>query len=163
MFLSGYHGTSLEAAQSIMESKEFNISNGDKEWLGDGIYFYYGINDAVDWRDTEAIIHTIIKVDPDNFLDLETDEGKRMVSKVKNLIVKKYSMKISKNIQENQCAVMRTIWAAKTDLLVMAGAFPKEEFVIKTLTDERELRREFCVRNNTPIKYIHCIKKERFI
>ena len=35
----GYHGTSLEAAQGIIE-QGFNVSTNDYDWLGTGVYFF---------------------------------------------------------------------------------------------------------------------------
>ena len=35
----GYHGTSLEAAQGIIE-QGFNVSINDYDWLGTGVYFF---------------------------------------------------------------------------------------------------------------------------
>lgn len=36
----GYHGTSLESAKNILIS-EFELSFGDREWLGNGVYFLF--------------------------------------------------------------------------------------------------------------------------
>lgn len=166
MFISGYHGTSLTSAQSIINEKAFHISTGDKEWLGNGIYFYFGINDALEWKEAEAIIHTIINVDEDEFLDLDTTEGKRIIRRVKELLKNKYSLTFSKEdkaVQNNQCAVMKTIWEINDSISVMAASFPKEPSLIRTLLDEREKRREFCVRSNKPLIYMHSIKKERLL
>lgn len=163
MFISGYHGTTLEAAESIISSNEFRISKKDIEWLGDGIYFYCEIDDAIKWNNAQAVIHTIISVESDNFLDLDSDEGKKIFKKVKEHLVEQYSLKISetKNKQKNQCAILRTIWNTNKNISVIAGSFREEKDILPTLTDEGRKRREFCVKNNSFVKYMHCIKKER--
>ena len=162
MYISGYHGTSLVAAQSIVNDKKFEISCSDKEWLGNGIYFYFEINDAMEWRDSEAIIHTIIQVNEDDYLDLDTDEGKKIIRRVKEHLKKEYALKLaSDSVQKNQCAIMKTIWTTNSNISVMEASFPKEPSIIKTLLDEREKRREFCVRDNAPLIYMHSIVKER--
>lgn len=46
MFLTGYHGTTLDDANNIIKDGSFKISNSDTEWLGEGIYYYFNISDA---------------------------------------------------------------------------------------------------------------------
>jgi len=92
--LEGYHGTSLESAQSIQSSK-YDLSTGDEEWLGDGVYFFIkGISSkledlAVKWAISRAwdnkfkrnkyrnycVLLSHIEVHDDNFLDLTTEDG----------------------------------------------------------------------------------------
>ncbi len=73
MYLTGYHGTNKEAADKIMERGKFLISKGDKQWLGDGIYFYPNFGDAYNWKyrdsdpEAEIIIHAIIKIEDDEY------------------------------------------------------------------------------------------------
>jgi len=37
--IKGYHGTSVNSAELIVKSN-YEKSIGDKEWLGDGVYFF---------------------------------------------------------------------------------------------------------------------------
>ena len=46
MLLTGYHGTTQESAKSILKEKQFKLSQSNKEWLGEGIYFYEQFSDA---------------------------------------------------------------------------------------------------------------------
>ena len=53
--ITGYHGTSRTAALSILKNG-FRKSTGDKQWLGDGVYFFAhhapyinGKNEALSW------------------------------------------------------------------------------------------------------------------
>ena len=161
MLITGYHGTSLNNAHNILNEGKFKISNTDTEWLGSGIYFYYDINDAYGWRNTEAILHSVIKIENDEFLDIDSTQGGelfyRMVEYMANLENK--SINVPVNVQKNQCALMKMLWDTYPKIKVMAASFPKEPTKFKVLLDRRPLRKEFCVRNNPYIKYTQLIRK----
>ena len=90
----GYHGTSIDSAIKIIKSN-YKQFCGDKEWLGDGVYFFInGISSkpdeqAIEWAIAEAwdnekkeyvykrycVIKTEIKVKEENLLDLTKEEG----------------------------------------------------------------------------------------
>jgi hypothetical protein len=90
----GFHGTSLKSATEILKSN-FELSFGDAEWLGDGVYFYInGVSTkpeeqaekwaiAQSWNnDTKkhsynnyCVLKSIIDVEEDNFLDLTNEDG----------------------------------------------------------------------------------------
>lgn len=96
--IKGHHGTSQDSAKSIIQS-DFRLSKGDKEWLGDGVYFFVkGISsNTVDlarkWAVAEAwdnrlkrytyrnycVIESEIKVEEAHFLDLTTEEGVKIL------------------------------------------------------------------------------------
>ncbi len=161
MFLTGYHGTSLDSANRIINEGMFLSSDSDKDWLGSGIYFYFDINDAFVWRNTEAILHSIIRVEPDEVLDIDTGEGADIFNKMIDYIIKldciPKNAKVS--VQENQCALMRMIWDTYPNVKVIAASFPKQPTKFKTMLDRRPRRKEFCVRNNECIKYTHLVRK----
>ena len=161
MFLTGYHGTSLENGHKILEKKKFDISNGEKEWLGPGIYFYFCISDAYDWKNSDAIIHSVIKVNEDEYLDMDSEEGTSIYNEIIEYISKMQNKHIfeSTNSQKNQCAVMKMIWDQQPKIKVISASFAKEPTKIKTLMDKRPKRREFCVRNNDSIKHLYLIIK----
>lgn len=89
-----FHGTSMESATLIVSSN-FVLSLGDKEWLGDGVYFFIEgisskpIEQAKQWAIAEAwdntnkcykynkygVIQSNIIVDEDKFLDLTKEDG----------------------------------------------------------------------------------------
>lgn len=43
-----YHGTDREAAKNILKTKIFKCSTGNREWAGEGVYFF------IDWTDNES-------------------------------------------------------------------------------------------------------------
>jgi len=90
----GYHGTSVDSAIEIIKSN-YKQSCGNKEWLGDGVYFFInGISSkpdeqAKEWAIAQAwdnnrkeyvynrycIIKTKINVEEENLLDLTKEDG----------------------------------------------------------------------------------------
>lgn len=159
MLLTGYHGTSQEAAEIIMESKQFLISNKNKEWIGKGIYFYPNINDAYEWNDCEAILHVVIKVEQSEYLDIDTKEGQKIYNEIENVLLERFPEMISEKPQENQCAVMNLLWNTYDDIKVVSASFATKRTLLPTLIDTRRRRKEVCVRSNNSIKVIQIIRK----
>lgn len=157
MFLTGYHGTTIAGAEGIISEGCFHLSKKDTEWLGDGIYFYFSIEDAYEWRDTEAIFHTVIKIEDKEYLDIDTEEGKEIFKEICKCVAKSTGLKV--NVQKNQCAVMRMIWDTNPQLKAISASFYKEKTEFPTLIDTREKRKEFCIRDNSCIKCKHLIKR----
>jgi uncharacterized lipoprotein YehR (DUF1307 family) len=107
----GYHGTSISSAKEIIKSN-YDLSIGDKEWLGNGVYFFIeGINSKPDeqaknwaiaqsWDNTKlkykykeyCVIKSIIKVKDDDLLDLTKEEGVEVL----NYLLKCFEKKIEK-------------------------------------------------------------------
>lgn len=162
MFLTGYHGTSNKSADNILEENFFKPSENDKEWLGKGIYFYFNFADAYEWINNESILHSVIKIDDDEYLDLDTKEGLNICRKAIDMVIK-YGVvtnpKDKKMAQKNQCAVMNCIWKLSDTIKVMSRSFPRERKVIEMIMDERSLRKEFCVKDNSCIKFTQRIRR----
>lgn len=50
--VTGYHGTSRQAARQILDTQQFQISESKFEWLGDGAYFFQSsIHRARQWAE----------------------------------------------------------------------------------------------------------------
>lgn len=161
MLISGYHGTTLKNAKKILKSKEFIPSNNSKDWLGKGIYFYTNIEDAFKWRNSEVVLHTVIKIKENEYLDIDSEKGNEIFNEILDLFDNEYKgVMDTSDIQKNQCAIINAIWQANTELKVITCKFPKTSRRIVTLHDAREYRQEFCVRNNENIKIISIIKRE---
>lgn len=163
LLLAGYHGTKMSSAESILRNHHYNLSNGEKDWLGSGIYFYYEIEDAYNWRDTDAILHSIIRIEDREYLDIQSDEGKELFRKMCEVIYdaqgKQYSQQRDM-AQKNQCAVINMVWDNSPEIKVISEEFPSEKNLVITLTDVRPRRREFCVRDNSCIVYTSLIRKD---
>ena len=163
MFLSGYHGTSLSNANNIVLENQYNISNGKKEWLGPGIYFYFDINDAYEWRNSEAIMHSVIRIEENEFLDIDTEIGSSIFNQIIDHIALRQKKSVNKSVkksQKNQCAVMKMIWDSNPNIKAIAASFPSTPTKVRTLLDRRHVRKEFCVRNNDSIVFTYIIRKD---
>lgn len=157
IYLTGYHGTNKSSANNILKDRSFFISQGNEEWLGTGIYFYDNYSDALYWNKdgakySEKIIHAIIKIADDEFLDIDSINGHDLYYEVIKLIYNQCPEIVKGSVQENQCAVMNLIWDTNKNIKVIAASFAKEKTIIKTLIDARPKRREFCVKENCSIK-----------
>lgn len=76
--LSGYHGTTQENANKILEQQYFKESTKENEWLGKGVYFF-AFKDSAKWwiqadryknQDT-AILKAVLKYENEQFLELD--------------------------------------------------------------------------------------------
>lgn len=157
MIITGYHGTSNENADNIINNKLFNPSDSEKDWLGKGIYFYEKYIDAAMWKNkdgkmSEVVLHSILQIDDNAYLDFDKDEGKKLFEGMMGIIIKS-GLKISdKSAQRNQCSVMNYIWQKFPEIQAVFASFPKEPSRYPVMLQYRKLRREFCVRNNSSIK-----------
>ncbi len=108
----GYHGTSTDSATEIIKS-DYKQSFGNKEWLGDGVYFFInGISSKPDkqakkWAIAQAwdnkkkeyiyssfcVIKTDIQVEEENLLDLTKEEGVEVL----NYLIDRYDNIIKSN------------------------------------------------------------------
>lgn len=94
ILFEGFHGTSLKSAKEILKSN-FELSIGDDEWLGNGVYFFIsGISSkpneqAEKWAIAQSwdtisqnykynnycVLKSKIVVEENNFLDLTHEDG----------------------------------------------------------------------------------------
>lgn len=106
--LKGYHGTSFLSAVEIIKSN-YNLSIGDDEWLGNGVYFFieglstkpneqaqkWAIAQAWDSRTSGykykkyAVVKSTIKVEDENLLDLTTEDGIKILEYIYDCFEKK--------------------------------------------------------------------------
>lgn len=158
MYFTGYHGTSRENGYNIIADKRFNLSSGKAEWLGTGIYFYREFSDALVWSKDSTVLHAVIRVEEDEFLDIDSEQGLEVLRKVLALIETKYDMHIDGTPEENQCAVANFIWQDNESIKLISASFATEPTKVKMLIDSRIKRKEFCVRDNEYIKSIQIIE-----
>jgi hypothetical protein len=77
MLVTGYHGTSLEAAEKIIREGRFTSSANEYDWLGDGAYFFQDApRRAFEWSQRRfgpaaAVVGVVVDlVDCMDFLDI---------------------------------------------------------------------------------------------
>lgn len=167
MFLTGYHGTTLVAAHSILEEGAYHLSTRDTEWLGSGIYFYPSFSDAYNWETidgripAEAILHSVIKVKNTEYLDFDSDKGHEIYQAACALISEMQGKEISANLTESQtqCAIAKIVWDIHDEIKVLAASFPTEKKKVRAIKEARKYRKEFCVRDNSYIKHTYIIER----
>lgn len=156
MLITGYHGTSEMYAHSILSEGKYNISGSNTEWLGNGIYFYECFSDALNWKckhgEVKTVLHSVIQITDDAYLDIDSPAGEKVWRDILDYICKATNIKLTGTEQEQQCAACRILWDTNPSIMVIAGSFPTEPSQARVLIDKRIRRREFCVRNNEPIK-----------
>jgi hypothetical protein len=91
MYLTGYHGTSKKNGYDIVKSKHFNISISSTEWLGSGIYFYCEFSDALKWSSDNMVLHAVIYVEEDEYIDLDSENGLMIYDSVIKMLSAKFS------------------------------------------------------------------------
>lgn len=116
--LDGFHGTDMNKVDSILK-KGFKPSVGNKEWLGDGAYFFVkGLNEepelqAEQWAiisawnkakkkndyDEFAVLHGIIEVDENKYLDLTIPNGVKVLDYIQEKLTNKLAT-ISKKLEQ---------------------------------------------------------------
>lgn len=147
--LIGYHGTDFANTHTIL-SDNYQISEGDTHWLGDGVYFFVesvltnaekAIELAEKWaiaqswdNDTKkykynqyTVMASKIEVKEENFLDLTTADGIKTL-----LYLAENFLHLIKNVQRNRKRGLRFYdglllnWARKANIFsfdVIKGNF----------------------------------------
>ncbi len=163
MIITGYHGTTKENANNVLKEKKFYLSKSPRDWLGEGIYFYFNYADALDWTIQKeykevAILHVIIRVPDENVIDFDSDKGSSIYSFFEQELAKLEVEFCNGSTQENQCALMNYIWEKEKDCKVMMASFARKPKLLKTMLDCRTKRKEMCVRSNEFIEEIIGLK-----
>lgn len=155
-YITGYHGTTKDNAISIInDGLKFEVSQKEKNWLGNGIYFYRYYSDAAIWHNpdtdeaSEDIFHVVVKVKRDECFDLETDEDCKMFEEIVDSVYQQGMTSENQQVQFH-CMIMNLIWAEHPQLKVACGRFAAYERLPNQLAmvEYRTQRREFCVRDN---------------
>ena len=164
MLITGYHGTTETYALKILADESFYISCSNKEWLGNGIYFYEKFSDAYAWRpasgEKKVVLHSVVSIDDNGYIDIDSPTGEKVWMEILDYICKVAHIKLTGTAQENQCAICRMIWDSDDNIMVLAASFATTRTRVQSLIDKRTRRREFCVRNNEPIKCTQIINYE---
>lgn len=155
----GYHGTSKEAATSILNSKCFKISNDDEEWLGEGVYFFEDDPiQAVDWctKVNRFSEWSVLKSDLEaekviNMLDRKTYTQFKELSK---LVKGKYNTRKDRKPRKLINSVIFNMMynIEKYDMVRAAFQIPSAECADRSNILPMQI--QLCVRNRECIKSI---------
>jgi hypothetical protein len=101
----GFHGTTRENADKILQSGKFKISRGSHQWLGDGVYFF--VNDmkqACDFckraRPYQDFVILKSRIEVNILLDLDDVETFNMFSAFAKRIMNRTKRKGNNNSSE---------------------------------------------------------------
>ncbi len=151
--IDGFHGTDMKHVDSILRGG-FIPSLGDNEWLGDGAYFFVrGINEdpvaqAEQWAiidswnnktrkneyDEYAVLHGVIEVDENNYLDLTEPSGIAILDYIQEKYTDKLA-EIGKNLNFiDGCIINFARGEQIVDIRVVKG-----NFYIKLRKEDRVL------------------------
>lgn len=78
--INGFHGTNKVASELICEKRRYEANEREDHWLGQGIYFFREDPEQakswaltqVDTGEVAVVLSTVIKVDSNSFLNLNT-------------------------------------------------------------------------------------------
>lgn len=103
---TGYHGTKLSTAKTIIQTKRFVKSKGDDHWLGFGIYFFLD-TDWVQWwwgkkcfpENNRGCVVCGVSVSDKYLLDITTLDGQEKLQ-IANDLAKAYSEKLGLTVEK---------------------------------------------------------------
>ena len=177
--IEAYHGTGLESAQTICKTS-FNKSEGENQWLGDGVYFFVdGISDpkenASKWAvvnawdkkahknkyDKYGVLLANIDVNDDDVFDMRREEIARFFNEYRNEFNKKIieaGRSYEKFEDANILNEMREFKIHPLKVVVAA-------MYVKLTKDERILKIESRLPNTTicSVNDENCIKNARIV
>jgi len=163
--IKAYHGTSLACANIIVKSKRFILSEGNKEWLGSGIFFFPHFGSAAKWAQSKrvpSVLSVILKFTHDQFFDLDKPYNLRAFEKCFREYMAdlanegEFRPKFSKiNLEE-----LKKLWCFSSNVYkeenknvkLMAYTF---SMPYDTLTGFEFKQRQFCSTDNSIITDIH--------
>ncbi len=70
---TAYHGTSIEAKESILKDNHFILSNKDNEWAGEGAYFFINKNKEVAYNHAYKWSKNFKKISEERIATIEAD------------------------------------------------------------------------------------------
>ncbi len=174
--IEAYHGTDLNNKEGIIENN-FDLSYGDQDWLGDGVYFFVEgwstpIEAAKKWVVSRSwdndlkkynkylsfcILKTDIEIEDKFLLDLTTDEGKILFNLIRDQFIEK--IKEAGKRMSHKFKDGYVINAARKFGMNIEAV--KGDFYIRT-TDENAYNINFRIPNHTilAVSNIDCINKK---
>lgn len=160
--IKGYHKSKLDRANRILSSRSFPISTGSNQWLGDGIYFWDNIDNALWWNMNDyrdgAILTADLACDTDQFIDLDDPTQMCKIEEYADWIMEQTkgtdtSISFSDKIEAR--AFFCTLFKEAYSIQLMKHSFPKLEYNnagFKTI----HYRPQYCATSMDIISNIQC-------
>ena len=164
--VNAYHGTIRPFAECILNYGEFKPSTKRIEWLGNGIYFFENLEDAVWWANTQKkrhgkegiVLSSILCCNNDQFMDLDKAVNlKKIINYAKRFteglekqgkMIPRFS---SENIDALRCFWCNVYKREHPNIKLLAYTF---ETATETNVGFRFKQRQFCAVDNSVISEI---------
>jgi len=169
--IDGFHATTNKSCDNIFKIKHFNYSQGDRHWLGDGIYFYIDDFFAYRWcvleckkiiktklnakciTDNYSIIKIGISVDSDRIFDLDNIQIKfffleayKLIRDSKDYIPRLKSVEMAEGVVLNY--LFNEMNYGKDYDIIHASFGGSKQVQLRHGTIEKQI----CIRNDSVIK-----------
>lgn len=160
----GFHGTTIECADKILETKEYKFSFKEEEWLGKGVYFFekdkkQAINFCTKARKYKNYCVLKSELAPEIFLDLDDTETMEYMETIAKKLKGRY-MKL-KNGQPRKLinsVILETIYNTIPYDMVKK-TFPVEKKNTIDRTNFEWVQIQMCVRNRKCICSIEEVER----
>lgn len=163
--LIGYHGTTLSKAEKIIRERFFIKSTKDTEWLGEGIYFFPDIANAIWWAKNAskrfngrpAVLLVELWYEDYQMLDLDKPRDlRKMIYDFKDFLqglAKEGEMipDFSDSLPKLWCFSCNTYKARHPQIKLIAYTFENPQ---ETCTGFKYKQRQFCSTDNSIISHI---------
>lgn len=159
----GYHGTTRDNADKIMDMNLFFPSTGEEEWLGTGVYFFEDIYQALHWctqtRRYPYYAVLVSKLNSDNVFDLTNMDHLQEFMKMAKSLKDRY--KTTKDRHKRKlinAVVLNFLYKVKPFDMVRA-AFNSPVRLQAERVNVLPVQIQLCVKNNsciTGIEEVDC-------
>ena len=157
----GYHKTRQSYASSIYSSKTFPISTGLKMWLGDGVYFWDSLDNAIWWNKDlykdGVILSARLQCNTGKFIDLDDPNQMEIIVRYAESILSKISKDATVNIDfKNRIqarAFFCTLFKRENEIKLIKHSFP---WLTNNAAGFRSVqyRTQYCATDNSVISDI---------
>lgn len=163
--LVGYHGTTFEAAQSIL-NRGFKLKGSDEDWLGSGAYFFVdGISEPVScayqWalnqhKKNIAIIQVEVLVNSNDLLDLTTTSGLNIYNQFRNKLIQDHGHSLA-NRRNLKIKKRRDIRLDDCLITNLVQSETKHSALIHNVYIKNKSQRQLVLESSYPNSTVLCI------
>ena len=168
--LIGYHGTTPENAELILEQKYFKPSRRKNEWLGDGVYFFVHKSWAEKWvgikynsTEKSTVLQVTLEYLNEQLIDLDDPN---QYDELSELVI--HFCKIDKSVddvdfsnkspEEQICFACNILKRLDKKICIMMYTFSKENS--KNYFPYPRNQKQVCVNNQSIIKSIKIMHRK---
>lgn len=160
----GFHGTTIEAANIILKTREYKFSNKEEEWLGKGVYFFEkdkkeAVNFCIKARKYNN--YSILKsnLTPKIYIDLDDTEQMELMQNIAKKIKDRYlKLRDGKPRKLLNSVILDAIYKLEPyDMVKKTFLVERKNEVVRT--NFQWVQVQICVRNRTCISTIEEVER----